>query len=114
VQDEITREFARRLYAQHGSNTDVPDEYKFYTLPLHVLSMQAWDGGRPWSDVVLLLSNLPPRMAKDALMRKDGNFKEFPLHRAAGKAPRSVIDRILACCSCENLKGLVAPSLGCL
>jgi len=96
VQVKITREFARRLVAQHGSYTDVPDEYKGWTLPLHVLSVQAYDGKRQWSDVVLLLNHLPPRMAKDVLMRTDGYGKEVPLHAAAANAPRSVIDCMLA------------------
>jgi len=100
VQDEITREFARRLCAQHGSNTDVPNQYigdKFpgFKFPLHVLTRQAWDGKRPWSDVDLFLQNLPPQMAKDALMRQDGLYKEIPLHLAAWRAPRPVIDRML-------------------
>jgi len=96
VQDKITIEFARRLVAQHGSNTDVPDNYHGFTSPLHLLTVQAYDDERPWSDVALLLNHLPPRMAKDAIMRQAGGFKYVPLHYAAMNAPRSVIDRMLA------------------
>jgi len=104
VQDEITREFARRLIVQHGSNTDVPDEYrgdKFplhvltFQVPFHVLTAQAVDDKRPWSDVDLVLRNLPPRMAKDNLMRTDSFNEHAPLHHAASGAPRSVIVRML-------------------
>jgi len=93
--DRIIRKFSKRLYALHGFNTDVPIWYKGFKLSLVVLSWQARDDKRPWSDIVLLLNNLPPRMAEDALMRKDGKYKWIPLHWAARTAPRSVIDLML-------------------
>ena len=67
VQGEITREFATRLVARDGSKIEVPDKYDDYKFPLHVLTRQAYDEERPWSDVDLVLRNLPARMAKDAL-----------------------------------------------
>ena len=85
-----------RLIAQHGSKIEVPDEYKGLKFPLHVLSAQARFKVRPWSDVNLVLNSLPPRMAKDALMRKDDKYKRAPLHFASYNAPRFVIDRMLA------------------
>ena len=55
TQGEITREFARRLFREHGSKIEVPLEYENRVeLPLVVLSWQARGGERPWSDVVLL------------------------------------------------------------
>mmetsp|Transcript_21697 Transcript_21697/g.27982 ORF Transcript_21697/g.27982 Transcript_21697/m.27982 type:complete len:271 (-) Transcript_21697:489-1301(-) len=93
--DRIIRKFTKHLYAMHGLNTDVPIWYKGFKLSLVVLSWQARDDKRPWSDVVLLLNNLPPRMAEDALMRKDGKYKWIPLHWAARTAPRSVIDLMI-------------------
>jgi len=79
----------------------VPDEYIGLTSPLHVLSWQVWNGKRPWDDVVLLMNHLPPRMAKDALMRPDGNSKVIPLHWAAGSAYVGIGP---GCCSCERLR----------
>ena len=97
TQGEITREFARRLFREHGSKITVPLEYENRAeLPLVVLSWQARGGERPWSDVVLLLNNLPPQMAKDVLLKEDGRGKRTSLHGAALNAPRSVIDRMLA------------------
>ena len=96
VQGEITREFATRLSIQYGSKIKVPDEYDDFEFPLHVITWQAVDKVRPWSDVVLVLKNLPPRMAMYALMRQDGFRKEVPLHLTAFYAPRSVIDRMLS------------------
>jgi len=74
----------------------VPDYYTGFKFPLHVLTDQACYYKRPWSDVDLVLDNLPPRMAKDALMRKDSYGKRLPLHFAAFYAPRSVIDRMMS------------------
>ena len=96
VQDEMTREFATRLSIQYGSKMKVPDEYDDFEFPLHVITWQAFVGERPWDDVDLVLKNLPARMAKEALMRKDGFRKEVPLHLTAFYAPRSVIDRMLS------------------
>jgi len=79
-QDVITREFVRRLLARYASNTDVPEEYGDRTLPLYVLSLQARLGIRPWSDVDLVLKNLPPPMASDAIIRRDGEDKLRSLH----------------------------------
>ena len=94
-QNEITREVVRRLLARYASNTEVPEEYGDRTLPLYVLSLQARLGVRPWSDVELVLKNLPPQMASDAIVRRDGEDKLSSLHIAAGYAPRMVIDRML-------------------
>ena len=87
MQDEITREFARRSIAQHGSKIKVPDEYTGFKFPLHALTKQAY---HTWSDVDLVLNKLPPRTAKDALMRTDGIDKYIPLHDAAYNAPREI------------------------
>ena len=95
MQNGITREFIRRLLARYASNTDVPDEYGDRTLPLYVLSLQARLGVRPWSDVDLVLKKLPPSMASDAIIRRDGEDKLSSLYIAAGYAPRIVIDRVL-------------------
>ena len=95
MQNGIIRDFVRRLLARYALNTDVPDEYGDRTLPLYVLSLQARLGIRPWSDVELVLKNLPPSMASDAIMRRDGEDKLSSLHIAAGYAPRMVIDRML-------------------
>ena len=95
MQNGITREFIRRLLARYASNTDVPDEYGDRTLSLYVLSLQTRLGIRPWSDVDLVTENLPPSMASDAIIRRDGENKLSSLHIAAGYAPRIVIDRRL-------------------
>ena len=79
----------------HASNTDVPEEYGDRTLPLYVLSLQARIGIRPWSDVDLILKNLPPPMASDAIIRRDSEDKLSSLHIVAGYTPRIVIDRML-------------------
>jgi len=94
--DEITRQYARHLFAQHGLNAYVPDEYKGFKLPLMVLSEQAYSNIRPWSDVDFFLKNLPPRVAKYALLRADGRHKWTPLHNAAGLVSHSMIDCMLA------------------
>jgi len=90
------KDFIKGLATQDGSKITVPDYYTGFKFPLHVLSWQAYDEERPWSDVDLILKNLPARMAKDALMRQDDEYKMIPLHAAARNAPRSVIDRMLA------------------
>ncbi len=95
MQNRITREFVRLLSARYASNTDVLEEYGDRTLPLYVLSLQARLGVRPWSDVELVFKNLPPQMASDAIVRRDGEDKLRSLHIAAGYAPRIVIDCML-------------------
>ena len=97
VREEVLKNYAERLFKQHGLDTNVPDEVHGYKLPVHVLSVQAGLHVRPWSDVELLLNNLPPRLAEYTLMRSDGEVKLIPLHHAAaGQAPRSEVDRMLA------------------
>lgn len=93
---DVIRDYARHLYKKHNLNTDVPDERYGFKLPLHVLTAQAYCRERPWSDVVLLLSHLPPQMAKDALISIDGGLETSPLHWAAGRASSSVINLMLA------------------
>jgi len=95
VHDEIVMEYAWHLVARHGLNTNVPDEYG-YKLPVHVLSAQAFYNEKSWSDVALLLRELPPRMAELALMRSDGGNQWIPLHFAAVNAPRYIIILMLS------------------
>ena len=71
-------------------------DLKDLKLPLHILVSQALCDDRPWSDLMLVWKNLPFQMTKDALMRTDDRFKRTPLHYAAEKAPRSVIDLMLS------------------
>jgi len=112
VQDEVMVQFARRLFDRNGFNIDVPDNFERYKLPLMVLSRQAFYNGRPWSDVELLLSNLPPQMAKVALMKIDGgSYKRTPLHYAAEYAPCSIIGAML---SLAQDAAHVKDSHGCL
>jgi len=97
VQDEAMVQFARRLFDRNGLKTDVPDNFGRFKLPLMVLSRQAFYNGKPWSDMELLLSTLPPQMAKVALMRIDGgSYKRTPLHYAAEYAPCSIINAMLS------------------
>lgn len=112
VQDEVMVQFARRFFDRHGLSTDVPNNFGRNKLPLMVLSRQAFYNGRPWSDVELLLKNLPPQMAKVALMRIDGgSYKRTPLHYAAEYAPSSIIGVML---SLAPDAAFVKDSHGCL
>ena len=94
--DDIMMELGRRLFEQHGVNTNMMDTFRCYKFPLHVLSEKARYGFVRWSDVQLLLKHLSPPVAKDALMRRDGFCNLIPLHLAAEEAPRSMIDLMLS------------------
>ena len=95
VHDEIVMEYAWHLVARIGLNTKVPDEYG-YKLPLHLLSAQAFYNVNSWSDVAMLLRELPRQMAEHALMRSDGGNQWIPLHFAAVNAPRYIISLMLS------------------
>ena len=89
-------DYIQRLFERHGLNTCVSTCFCFSKLPIEKLLFQARWNLRPWSDLELLLENLPPRMEKNALMRGEDRYMRTPLHDVAWKAPRSIIKLILA------------------
>ena len=96
MHNEIMMDYIQRLFERHGLNTCVSTCFCFSKLPIEKLLFQARWNLRPWSDLELLLENLPPRMAKNALMRGEDRYMRTPLHDVAWKAPRSIIKLILA------------------
>ena len=105
---DVTREYVKMLSSRHDALSSLRNRCDMftlplrrnrcdiYTLPLHVIFLLADDDDLEWTSVDLLLSKLPPHMAKQALMWKDGDFQRNPLHIAAKKAPQSTFVRMLA------------------
>ena len=92
---DVNREYLEKLLRQNYSFQPPQDAYGSYTLPLHEMLLQASEDSLEWISVNLLLSKLPPNMAKQALMWKDGDDEHCPLHMASACAPQSTLVRML-------------------
>ena len=91
----VNRDYVKKLKRRYNALSTLRDEYCSFSLPVHVITIEARCGSRQWDDVELLLSKFPPHMAKQALMWRDDDYECCPLHFAAWKKPRSTIVKML-------------------
>lgn len=101
------REEVRNIYTKHWlarckDKDKDEDAGSFVSLVLKQWSLEAWYDIRPWNDVKLLLDHLPTNVIQDAVRMRGGDpgdddgYNWIPLHYAAEKGPRSLVERMLA------------------